>query len=174
MKIAHTIELHIGADLWPAITLARIKIFWSDKKHLVGLTLFFQKHHKTYFDGRPYRDPPAPLTLFWHDYNCRITTATTTCTSRRACLRHMIHSGPSRWARVTVHWLTSCNQKEFREPVFAGLISLDFFSRDQLPFNHCTCVPCSQDDRFKRPPIYQANSEHEHKEAGHCSNSMQC
>ena len=27
-KIVRTIELHVGTDLWPAITLARIKIFW--------------------------------------------------------------------------------------------------------------------------------------------------
>ena len=70
MKIARTIELHIGADLWPAITLARIKIFWSDKKQLVGSLPSFQKHHKTYFDGRSYRDPPAPLKWLIDEGNC--------------------------------------------------------------------------------------------------------
>ena len=61
MKIARKIESHIGADLWPVITSARIKIFSWGKKQLVDLTPLFQKDHETYFDGWSYiENPPAP------------------------------------------------------------------------------------------------------------------
>jgi hypothetical protein len=40
---SRAMELHMSADLQPAITLARINIFWWGKKQLVPLTLHFQK-----------------------------------------------------------------------------------------------------------------------------------
>jgi hypothetical protein len=60
MKFVRTIELHISADLQPAITLARINIFDEVKNSWYLLLSSFRKHQKINFDDPSPWDPPLP------------------------------------------------------------------------------------------------------------------
>jgi hypothetical protein len=50
MKFVRAIELHTSADLQPAITLARISIFYEVKSWWYFSLSSFRKHHKINFD----------------------------------------------------------------------------------------------------------------------------
>jgi hypothetical protein len=63
MKFAHAIELHMSADLQPAIirTLVRINIFDEVKSSWYLPLSPFRKDHKINFDDPSPWDPPCPL-----------------------------------------------------------------------------------------------------------------
>ena len=61
LKFMRAIELLISADLWPAITLARINIFHEVKSSWQISLSSLRKHYKINFHDWPYVGPLAPL-----------------------------------------------------------------------------------------------------------------
>ena len=50
MKIARAIQLHISADIWPAIISARNNIFPWDQKHLIHITPSIRNNYEINFE----------------------------------------------------------------------------------------------------------------------------
>ena len=49
----------LGADLWPAITLARNNIFTWDQKHMIDIGIFYRNNEKVESENFSWR-PPRP------------------------------------------------------------------------------------------------------------------